>query len=323
MNPIAVDIDTNRVVITLEKTDTSIYDLWDDYFKDKEVTAFLSGGIDSQFSTAIAQKYAKSLRVITFAFTWEDNVINATDIVMAQRYCHRNNIDIEIVEIDLESYFNERIFTDAIRFNTISPQITAHLAAIESLNLSTELIVLGGEIPLIGIGIDNGKAIIGTPHASNEYYSRLYQSYHNLGNIINTSICKDPFHISPESLYHGYIHNKKVIDNTRKVFYIGSKGRSNSRVYKQLYYFSYNFSIIPQLQKQTGFEVLKQHLATKTGRYDEFNIQYRHPLKNNLGDQPTSDVRFTGYPIQNILEEVQEVINRVNPEICNTYNFDW
>jgi hypothetical protein len=155
------------------------------------------------------------------------------------------------------------------------------------------------------------------------HYRFTFDPYYKAASEAAANLHKDIFLISPESLYLAYKQNIKVIKKNNIILDLNTeKSKRGIGKYKAAFYESFGYPLIVPFCKQTGFESLKQHLATESGNYDEFDRRYRHPLLNNIG--PPGVAKFKNYHLlEEIYAEIDEMILTDNPTICNTFKFDW
>lgn len=330
---VVMDLSSKTVNITLEKTDTDLLDLWAECFRPyPEITLCLSGGIDSQFSANLASRFCNKVNAVTFAFLWDNCVINADDLVMAQRFSQQQKLHHEVIEVDLRHFFDTQMSDVASRYRTGSPQIASHLYGIEKfLAHRGTAILMGGEVPLMaqkqGIAVMPYRwptANTGSfSHTSLFHYMRMILPYAILAKQTDAPIIRDPFMMSPKIYYQSFMKNLEVIGEHKVIFDIDEPMQSRPTDYKNLYYKSFGFDYIVPLKKHTGFEQLKTHLAMKTGVYNEFDKRYRTPLNEfSVTDDSLGKPVFTD-DSNKILELHQYLIDSEKPRACNNFNFDW
>jgi hypothetical protein len=80
---------------------------------------------------------------------WEDNVLNASDVMQARRYCERYDINLTVIEHNYEEFLRDHQHLHyGETYRTNSPQIAFHLKFVHSLGNSRP-IMMGGECPKI------------------------------------------------------------------------------------------------------------------------------------------------------------------------------
>ena len=322
----------------------NIHDHWKDQFVQyPEVIIALSGGLDSQFSALVAKQSGALVTAVTFEFIWQDNVVNSYDVLTARDFCNKNDIPFSTMRIDID-YFLDKLLIDyckQYRFN--SPQVGVQVYAMQQLMGDNPgvPIVMGGDWPLIQVS----KGIVYNPVAkqhtdlilSNQHAYMPNKYKHTLGPFLflaeeqRTAIIRDPFLMSPEILYLSLQQHASVIQEHQiAAFNEPESIKSSCWLYKQAYYQSYGFDFLLPLAKRTGFELIKGHLASLSGVYDDFDIRYRYPLEKVIetfdlfGYKGVEAItRYNGEDYTDLLDHIQNVYDDVQPSNVNTYSFDW
>lgn len=323
--PESVRIEPNgKTTVTTKKNSNSAYNLIADQFAKFDTPVIcLSGGLDSQFVALMAKTFSTDPICLIFKFVWDDNVINAFDVCLAERLCHRHNMEYETQEVNLNDlYSGNNLENYARKYKCYSPQIIPVMVGIKDSYLCQhEIVLLGGELPLIGV--DNNTASIALPRLAGQAYHLEFLSYMTFAKAENINIVRDPFYMSHSILYAAYRQNVKVIKESKKIASVSrNRIQSNPQVYKQLYYGSYGFDFIFPVEKSTGFEILRKHMAAATGNYDEFDKTYRKPLEL-LREPISNQVNFVGDGLGDVVQSIQKLIDANELDICNTYKFDW
>lgn len=353
-NPTTLSVDylNGEANIYLEKNTADIHTLFEREFRDLgHITVLLSGGIDSQFSAALAKKYASSMHALCFRFVWEGKVINATDIINAQEFAKAQHIDLVFEDFDLSYHYENEQVEYLTHYRVYSPQLSAYISAIKKSNNITGTVLMGGEAPLIVMDGDQPR-ISGKHYTVNNklqmfgslpsLYLSHYAPFAFLDILNGVDIIRDPFLMSPEILYAAYMQNISVMSEYKHAHFTPESGKvnrlqGNAQKYKQMYYSSFGFELLEPLNKRTGFESLRFHLACVTGRYDEYEHRYRLPIKKALATMPwaspkvfTTDDALGRGVIKNqyhgsdgIEEAVVHAVKDIDLSPTNYYILDW
>ena len=340
-NPTTVSIDyaTGSTTMYSDYTDqTDIPGMIGDELETHDkITVMVSGGLDSQFSAAVAKKYHDNVTAVIFDFTWQGTTINGLDIYNAIKFCDSIDLAYEIIEHEIYDFLENDLIDFSRDFKTQSPQVSIHLNAISKLP-KPDCIMMGGDFMFIGMC--DGVALCPHIPAKNLYGKATFDAtihirntapYALLGESLNTTVIKNPFLLTPNLLYASLKHNISVIKEHNMVFDLSADSLKKSTAkFKNAYYGSFGLELKPPFIKRTGFEHLRMQLASETGMYDEFNTRYRKPLAQAAFDESwTGPILAKGNPIEvegdyrSILEEVQNYCNENKVETCNTYEIDW
>jgi len=341
-NPTTVSIDytTGKTMMFSDHTDeTDICAMIGEELEayDK-ITVMLSGGLDSQFSAAVAKKYHENVHAIIFDFTWQGTTINSQDVYNAIKLAQKLDLSYEVIEHEIYDFLENDLVDFSRTFKSVSPQVSVHLNAIQKHAPTDGAILLGGDIPFIGMC--DGIAIC--PHVPEKsiQHKAVFDStmhirstgpYSLLGKELGATVIKNPFMLTPVILYASLRHNIDVIKDNNMVFNMSKNTLQKSSVnYKKAYYNSFGLDLLPPFIKRTGFESLRMHLASETGMYDEFNTRYRRPLALISAEEKWfGPVLTKGTHIEvegdfrSVLEEIQDFCNENDVKESNTYEIDW
>jgi len=340
-NPTTVSVDYTTGLTTMYSDYTERTDIPEMIGEELEahdkITVMVSGGLDSQFSAAVAKKYHDNVSAVIFDFIWEGTTINGLDIYNAIKFCKSIDLDYEIVEHEIKNFLEEDLIDFARDFKTQSPQVAVHLHAIQKLD-PKGCIMLGGDFMWIGMYNDVAicphvpeKNLHGKITNDSTIHIRNTAPYALLGKAMDREVIKNPFMLTPTLLYASLNHNLQVIKDTKQVFNLDSKSlKKSTAAYKKAYYNSFNLNLSPPFIKRTGFEHLRMQLASDTGMYDEFNNRFRKPLAQIAHDEKwLGPMLLKGTPtvvegdFKNILDKVQNFCNENDVQECNTYEIDW
>jgi hypothetical protein len=320
----------------------------------EKVTVCLSGGLDSQFSANLAKKFCKDVNAVCFRFMWDDNVINSDDVVTAQQFADKIDLELHYEDIDIKEHLTNASAEYTRKYTTVSPQISVQLAAIKKSKFNDRTLMLGGDAPTVAVTKhfdqvylqrktyynEDGKTT-GTNTSAPNFYYAFSAPFSILEQTHGLHIIKDPFLLTPEILYAGYYQNKYVIESFGEVMLVKNNAKTNADKYKENYYKSFeDFEYVFPIAKRTGFENLKLHLASVTGNFDEFDEKYRQPLYSvaqectwfnpllfNKGRIVAASTKAKVFFPDKESVELEDIIlnsvREIEPSACNIYNFDW
>lgn len=317
-----------------------IFSLWKTEFSIlKNITVALSGGLDSQFAALVAKQSGANVRAKTYELVWEDNVINSYDVLTARDFCKKHNIPFDTVRVDIKRFLDELLVDYCKKYRVNSPQLAVQIYGTQHILDSTDDYVLtGGDIApisfsegrMINLCDKNYRTAISayTPHK----YKHTNGPFMILSHEYDNRVIRDPFMMTSEIQYLGFLHHETVMRESNVVLeQTDYKTVSATWTYKKLFYQAFGFDYIIPLHKRTGFELLKSHLASETGFYDEFDKRYRDPLlsivnANNLfGPAGESTLtKFVGNDYPKLMQQLQSTYEEIQPVPARpNYIFDW
>lgn len=278
------DYESNRVELDLKFTKTDILDLLEahlEQYRGKKLALFLSGGYDSQFIFLLLRHFGIPFDVFTYKFKWGHSAINSQDLIAVDEFLEYIG---DTKKINLQFNAGRFLGSDRLRevcmeYNTSSPQVALHLAALEDFSKGYDALVLGGETPTI---VRSGIAPYTTSCKVNpQYFINIASPYVRLAEKHNVGLIKDILYATPEILFQAFMQNIKVAEQSKVYFNPSIPHKLSGTRYKLHYYNSFGLEqeLLPVLSKSTGFELLKRHLAITTGVYDEFDHRYRYPME--------------------------------------------
>jgi hypothetical protein len=349
---LSVDYASGEAHLYMEKPSADIHTLFErEFSKYDHITVLLSGGLDSQFSANLAKRYAKSMNAVCFRFIWDGRVINATDIVNAQEFATVIGIDLDYEDFDLSYHYDNEQLEYLTHYRVYSPQLSAYIAAIKQSKHIMGTVLMGGEAPMVFMDNDEPR-LVGKFYNSDDrlmsfgQISSMYLSHYapfTFLDVLNgIPVIRDPFMMSPEIMYAAYAQNAKVItENSSAHFTHTSENvdtlQINTQVYKTMYYKSFGFDYVVPLNKRTGFESLRFHLACVTGNYDEYEKRYRRPIAKAMTTMPwastrvfSSEDRLGKGVVKNVFHDdgniektIKDAIKELTLTPTNYYNLDW
>jgi hypothetical protein len=269
-------------------TDTkSLLDRYGELVKDFEnCTLALSGGTDSQFMLRLLTHFNIPFKAVTYMSKWNDGIINTDDLIYAQEVCKQFNVDLEIIEIDLEQFYNRnKHMKYAKQHNINSPQVALHLEFINRIAESNNKLVMGGDMPycMLGVGtsdhnfsgIDN--IVLMTP----ALMLQTVKPYYDFCKSKNIKLLKEIAFSSPEAIYQ-ILEMQIEIVKEQKIHLTMDPAEIQLRDTLRFKKAVWN-KILPgdinTLIKVGGFERIKKLLAMQSGIYDQYDKLYREPMK--------------------------------------------
>lgn len=304
----------------------SLIDEWATQFKQfDKVHVCLSGGIDSQFVLSILHNLKKDIHVFVFSFLWENCVINSSDVVHATRLCNQFGFEYTSIDIDFKQFLHTgESLKVCKKYKAHSPQVALQLKMLDYIPNKEIPVFLGGDLPMFTY---NGK----TEKAEISGFNNVVfttNAFCNYGIINDRIVIKDLFRINPVTTYLGFKEVVNVAKKTKLVVPADITGSGTSQQIRKHVYTNLGATLISPLLKNTGFEMLKQHLAIESGVYNQFDLLYRAPLENTINQESWMDVT-KGYSFLIKKSAISELLNeyerfcRETPDIkfCKAYNF--
>lgn len=332
------ELGITHVDSTKPKTDDIVSSFQQLFQPNTPVIVCLSGGLDSQFTAHMAKKTGLDVELITFKFYWEGSVINAYDVTTACDFANKIDLPHRLIDIDVKSILEKELINFAKEFKVDSPQIAVQLYAIKGLG-NDRPILMGGHTPPIVVhdrqiinvmdsDLAYDKTLISySPHK----FMKLQGPFVLLNEKYNYNVMFDPFLTSPEMFYLSLLQVGKVFAEYKKFMPANSGLKSSPWEFKKAYYASFGFDYLMPLRKQTGFELLKTHLAANSGVYNKFDLLFRQPLERlataekwfGYHGNTSTRCHFTGDAYIDALSQLSQVFNDTEPKDCSIYNLDW
>lgn len=362
-NPPGMIVDCSMehyVKVFAEKTDKPLLNCIGDILADKDhIHLALSGGLDSQFSLRYCLELNKTVTAYTYRSIWKDTIINVEDVYLAEQLAKKFKFKHHVIDIDLfEFYNNNEHYNYGPEYLNNTPQLSLHFYFINLLKdkFNIDHILMGGDPPLIRYNskITTQKNISIT---GDKFLQDIMAPYYIFCESIGVECLRDIYYHSPQAVYQSYMNNIDVIKKQGKYakttdwYMTSERQRNDLYVYKYEFYKNIINDLIPQKSETTGFENLKKILATETGVYNQFDIQYKDPLidldkksirararerrlkytelgaRGEQGKQPTLGKfnRNIKYPqlIKNIYKDFHQYIQENECTCVNRFNFDF
>ena len=277
-----------------KETNKSVLSCTKDLLKDiDKINISLSGGLDSQFSLALAKELKKDITAYTYRSIWNGTICNAEDVYMAQHVSDINNIPLKIIDIDLSNFFTRNLhFNYGKQYANFSPQLAVHLHWLDILksDYGVDNILMGGDPPLFKYDSENKEHKM---RMSDNFYHDILSPYYLFCNKNNITCLRDIYYHSPELVYAGFKNNIDVVKKEKiyiendgrnvkiddnKLYRSRSPYRTDNYLFKYAWYNNIIEGLIPQKSETTGFESLKKILASESGVYNQFDMLYRFPM---------------------------------------------
>lgn len=325
----SINYDEKSMEVFAEKpaNNDTLMSLWADKFANfSNVNVCFSGGIDSQFVLSILNSLGKTINVYIFSFLWEDTVFNSPDVLHAMRYCNKFGFEYRNIEIDFKDFVNTNKHLDyCLTYKTNSPQIALHLKMLDCID-NPHPIFFGTEIPLFEHNLETMN--VSCAGLLNHLFAT--NSFLNYSLINNKLVIKDLFALTPQTHYLGF---KQFVNTAiqHKIIFPEDTSSANAggraQPIRKLFYTDLGVTLLPPLLKNTGFEILKMHLAKRTGVYNQFDVDYRYPVDNTLNRENWyGGNKYRLKFKNNLIEELRiyyEQVSRDDPEMTplEIYNF--
>lgn len=322
-----VDYTERTLDILLEEPpeNVTLIDVWGESFATfDKVNVCLSGGIDSQFALSTVKRLGKEAHVYIFQFLWEDTVFNSPDVLHAIRYCERFEHKYTVIDIDYKNFLHTSQHLKICKlYKARSPQIAIQLKMIDLIPDTHTPVILGGDVPLLEY--DKNKETSNVMGLSYQPY--MTNAFLNYGQANNRIVIKDLFRVSPVTHYLGL---KQLVETTKKHKLILTNehiGTVSTQPLRKLIYSDIGAELIPPLLKQTGFEMLKMHLAKLSGVYNQYDVLFRYPLENTLTQESwfhfdNFKVRIKPSSIKQIKNEYENFCKETDDlSVVENYNF--
>lgn len=234
----------------------------------------LSGGIDSQ---AMIQCWLEADIKFEIAIGAFNNNLNEQDVTHAKMFCNKLGLNPIIIDIDVLNFLTRENHEFGEKYRCTSPHFNTHYKMFDILRgMSFTGICLGGT------AFARSKESWGpapTPAQMNYVeYAKLNQ-FPIIGNFLgyDPKLCWSIALLTPPHSAEWYntvsASNSQLLNDTAL--------RYEAKI---LGYRNHGFDIIPQDQKYTGFELVKEYFAEKFNDGWAFEKKFRHPLEKMFGN---------------------------------------
>jgi hypothetical protein len=236
-----------------------------------------SGGIDSQAMLNCWAEADLEAHVIIFAFK---DGLNKQDCEHAKQYCRKFDIPYREIEFDIVSFLTRDNANMTTKYGNISPHFNTHYRFVEILtHMGYTGVCFGGQAPDRNCG-DYGVNISKVPY----YWATCAEKF-------DIAVQGSFLSFSPElawalTLSTPDIKNLDYKNNSTALREYDTLKAAEAEKYeaKLIGYRRVGFDLVPQPQKYTGFELVKDYFEEQTGDGWAFEKQFRNPLsKMNEG----------------------------------------
>ena len=233
-----------------------------------------SGGIDSQAMLHCWAEADLEAHVIIFAFK---DGLNKQDCEHAKQYCRKFDIPYREIEFDIVQFLTRDNVDMTVKYGNVSPHFNTHYRFVEILtHMGYTGVCFGGQAPDRNCG-DYGVNISKIPY----YWSTCHEKF-------DIAIQGSFLSFSPElawalSVSTPDIKNLDYENNNLHEYTALKAAEAEKYAAKLIGYRRVGFDLVPQPQKYTGFELVKDYFEEQTGDGWAFEKQFRHPLSRMNG----------------------------------------
>lgn len=214
---------------------------------------FASGGVDSQSMIWCWMNSGKSFTVISFRYVHDSIIYNEHDLEQLEQFSLKYNIPVQYKDIDPIEFFETDLYSYATKYQCTSPQICTHMKMTEE--------------------IKDGTIIFSGNFSSHSQYNYTIFGIKRYADISGRSII--PFFFLHDAELAGFVNKVQLQDPYLKTsdIYL-NKISSLKRA---------EIPIIPQTQKYTGFEKIKDY-------YDKQNYRVTVIERMKFSNMPSKRV---------------------------------
>lgn len=233
-----------------------------------------SGGVDSQCAILSFIESGYNCDIVFMKFK---NDLNAHDLQYARAFCKQNKLKLIEIEFDVLNFLSRENLDYAAKYNCPSPHFTCHYKFFDILQAKGYTgVVCGGTTPL-----QTENFTWGTNYTRNNQKYMIYAEKNNFpcqGNFLTfypelswaLSLLTEKCDFDDSSYQSAYRYNtQRDLEKIRYIRKVDGMERAG-------------FKILPQINKFTGFELIKKKLEKDMGDGWAFEKLYRHPLEKLL-----------------------------------------
>lgn len=258
----------------------------------KKISIFLSGGIDSEVICRSLKTIDANFKAVTCRYS---NNFNVEDVSMAVRYCKQNNIEHDLIDLDIDSFFEKEFFEKAEQGQ--SPYPNGNLMTYLLEKSKPEFPVLGTDP--IGSGTSAYETYIRSVGNTVEVYMRSYYSPVYKWMIEhNVKGCPSFWLYNPE-LIAAYINHNRVLDYEKN--FNQQKEKIPNLDLLRAYFYQTEWPELESRPKRTGFESIcltdfwklnafPKVLSSPAVRFDSKFYFTLDQLREWIGAKPTLDM---------------------------------
>jgi hypothetical protein len=213
----------------------------------------LSGGIDSQAACLLLRRANVKFTIVIMQFRDD---LNIHDVSSAITFCTTHRFKYTLVDFNILSFLGRDLPSYVVKYNCPSPQLSAHCRFYEMLieRFAPSAIICGGNPPCIRDG--KWEFISNRSHSVWMTFAEI-NKYPLVGNFLGYTLDI----ALPFMLFQPDMPTDIALRYIAKVTGMHRLG----------------LSVIPQQQKYTGFELVKEHFANMTGDGWAFEKFFRLP----------------------------------------------
>jgi hypothetical protein len=289
----------------------------------KDPALCISGGIDSQCMVQAWQEARLDFKIYILVF---DNDLNIHDVNHARKFCRARGLKLNEVKINIAQFLMRENFDIGLKYHSPSPHFNTHYRLFNFLkSIGHTGVCCGGQTPFKN---DDNWGINMSRNNLNFINYSLIENYPCQGSFLSfcpkltwaISLLTKPQYLDlnirlDTDAYENYITHLRYADKINGYVRAG-------------------FNIIPQKNKQTGFELVKKYFESKTGDGWDFEKKFRFPLIQEIKNLNTFPSKFifqlgieellTKIYIQNmsetILKKDHSIIRQSYPDLGSYYD---
>jgi hypothetical protein len=236
---------------------------------DNPVLCF-SGGVDSQ---AMLQCWREAGLKFDVAILEFENNLNHHDVSIALEYCHKNDIEPIILNLKVIQFLTRDCIELGTKYKCTSPHFITHYKMFDMLqNLGYTGICCGGTA-----FARNHTEWGPVPSAAQSNYIEYsnQNQFPVIGNFLgyDPNLCWSIALLTPAHDVEWATRYPRIIADANSVRYAA----------KVVGYRTHGFDIIPQENKYTGFELIKEYFEEKFNDGWAFEKMFRLPLQKKFG----------------------------------------
>lgn len=150
----------------------------------KQIEVLYSGGMDSEVAIKSCLLNKIPVTATTLRLNLRGSPINTHDLYYSEKFCRSHGIKQNIVDLNIEPFYNNGVFLDYLRpYNITAVHVATHFYLLEQ---CTNFAVIGGDWPWPHV---NNKAY--SPQPSNFAYHDIFmrdRSIDGIGNFLGNSL---------------------------------------------------------------------------------------------------------------------------------------
>lgn len=224
----------------------------------------LSGGVDSQCVALLLKQHGVKFKCVTLDYLG----YNKMDVDHAITFCKIQNIPHEVLTIDVLTVLSRELVRLCQQYKCPSPQFCTHFYGIEQIynKFAPTSILCGGT----ALYMEAGQIVYHLTVAQNSWNNIKLPNCLVYGNVLgHCAEISIPLFLNTPSRTNPYV--------------IGDGARYHDKIQGM---WALGIGVLPQHQKYTGFETLKELFEHETGEGWAFEQMFRYPLQQMVPDLP-------------------------------------